>query len=92
MPQTLNESVKHGVKCWGYNAFGQLGNNSTTQRLVPVDVQGLASGVTSVAVGSLHTCAITTAGGLKCWGINDSGQLGNNSRMNSPVPVDVQAP
>jgi alpha-tubulin suppressor-like RCC1 family protein len=80
-----------GVKCWGYNAYGQLGNNSVgNNSYVPLDVQGLSSGVVALGVGGSHSCALTSSGGVKCWGLNDKGQLGNNSSANSLVPVDVQ--
>ena len=78
-----------GAKCWGYNYYGQLGNNSTTDSSVPVDVVGLTSGVASLTVGGYHACAVTTSGGAKCWGYNYYGQLGNNSTTNRSVPVDV---
>jgi alpha-tubulin suppressor-like RCC1 family protein len=78
-----------GVKCWGGNGFGQLGDNTTTQRLVPTDVSGLSSGASAIAAGGAHTCAITTAGGVKCWGYNGFGGLGDNTTTNRPAPVDV---
>jgi alpha-tubulin suppressor-like RCC1 family protein len=79
------------LKCWGRNAEGQLGNDGTTNRLTPTDVFGLSSGgVSCVAGGMFHTCAILVTGALKCWGRNLEGQLGiaGVSTMET-VPRDV---
>lgn len=78
-----------GVKCWGRNTFGQLGDGTFTDSSTPVYVSGLASGVTAITTGYNHTCAITAGGGVKCWGANSFGQLGNNSTVHSNVPVNV---
>jgi alpha-tubulin suppressor-like RCC1 family protein len=82
--------VDGGVQCWGDNSGGGLGNNSTTQSSVPLPVSGLASGsgVTAVAAGYAHTCAVVS-GGVQCWGDNTFGALGNNSTTQSNVPVPV---
>ena len=78
-----------GVKCWGENAFGQLGDGTIDARLTPVDVSGLSSGVTAIAAGVSHTCALTVSGGVKCWGENGDGQLGNGTDYSRLTPVDV---
>ena len=89
---TCATTTSGGLKCWGYDGNGQLGNDTAlTQQPTPVDVQGLTSGVASVSAGRHHTCAVTTAGGLKCWGHDANGQLGNDTALtNQPTPVDVQ--
>jgi len=82
-------TVGGGVECWGDNSYGQLGNESTTSSLVPMQVSELTSGVTAVSAGSLSACALASGGGVWCWGYNGDGELGNNSTTNSPVPVQV---
>src|SRR5262245_7977657 len=65
-----------GVKCWGANDHGQLGDGTRTYRLTPVDVAGLSSGVVQIAAGHGYTCALAADGAVKCWGSNHFGQLG----------------
>ena len=79
-----------GVKCWGYNGYGQLGNGTRTDSHQPGAVTGLASGVSSIAVGNHHTCAALSAGGVKCWGLNDHGQLGDGTSWNASTPQNVR--
>ena len=86
---TCAVTTSGGAKCWGYNGYGQLGDNSTTKRLTPVDVVGLGSGVASISAGNNHTCALTAAGAAKCWGQNTYGALGNNSTTDRLTPVDA---
>jgi alpha-tubulin suppressor-like RCC1 family protein len=74
--------------CWGNNAYGQLGDNSTTSQNAPVQVAG---GLTfaSIDAGAAHTCAVTSAGEAHCWGRNNRGQLGDGTTTDSHVPVAV---
>ncbi|QJR16523.1 RCC1 domain-containing protein [Usitatibacter palustris] len=67
------------VKCWGGNAGGALGDGTTTDRTTPVDVIGIPAGVTAIAAGAAHTCALSTGGVLTCWGYNLHGQLGDGT-------------
>ena len=72
------------VKCWGYNAQGQLGIDSTTSigdssgEMASLTGINLAAGRTATAItgGALHTCAILDNASVKCWGYNGYGQLG----------------
>jgi Alpha-tubulin suppressor and related RCC1 domain-containing proteins len=81
-------TVSGGVKCWGHNGNGQLGDGTTTHRHTPVDVVGLTSGVTAIDAGNGHTCAIHN-GAAKCWGYNSSGRLGDGTSTQRTIPVDV---
>jgi alpha-tubulin suppressor-like RCC1 family protein len=78
-----------GVKCWGYNKNGELGNGKNRDSSSPVDVIGLASGVQAIDAGDDHTCAVTNDDGAKCWGYNKYGQLGDGTILSRNVPVDV---
>lgn len=86
-------SVGPGGKawCWGNNVLGQLGDGSATRRTSPTAVIGLESGVKAISAGSYHSCALTNAGAVKCWGYNADGQLGigrRNFRLPGPVLDD----
>ena len=78
-----------GVKCWGYNLYGQLGDGTNTGRRTPTDVVSLSQGVVHISVGSLHSCAVMAYGGVRCWGRNSFGQLGDGTTTSTNAPVNV---
>ena len=84
-----------GVSCWGNNQFAQLGNGTIGGpsghflfSSVPLAVVGI-SNATAVAAGKYHTCALTATSGVKCWGQNNEGQLGDGTWDLRKTPVDV---
>jgi alpha-tubulin suppressor-like RCC1 family protein len=85
------------VVAWGYNFNGQLGNDSTTSRSVPVTVSTVSGvsalfgkAVVAIAAGYSHSLALCSDGSVVAWGSND-GHLGNNTSAASSVPVAVSA-
>jgi alpha-tubulin suppressor-like RCC1 family protein len=83
------------VRCWGDNIFGQLGNNSTVRSNIPVAVRdgnlnlNLTTAI-AIAAGFSHTCALlSTSGVAKCWGRNDTGQIGNGNNTNQLSAIEV---
>jgi alpha-tubulin suppressor-like RCC1 family protein len=60
-------TAEGGVKCWGDNYFGQLGD-STFLSNNPVDAMGLTEGVEAIGSGEYIACALMSDGGVKCWG------------------------
>jgi Regulator of chromosome condensation (RCC1) repeat len=86
---TCTVKTDHTLWCWGSNFYGQLGDATTTNRTVPVQVGGHASDWASVAAGASHTCAVKTDHTLWCWGLNGDGEFGDGTTTNSLVPVQV---
>ncbi len=87
--RTCAVTTAGAAKCWGDGTAGSLGNGSSAHSSLPVDVQGLGSGVRQISTGAAHTCAVTTSGRAMCWGANGGGILGDGTTTNSFVPVNV---
>jgi Regulator of chromosome condensation (RCC1) repeat len=84
-----------GVDCWGENENGQLGDGSTTDSSTPVEVKGVGgsgtlAGVIAITAEGEDTCALTSGGGVDCWGGNGEGQLGDGPTVSSSTPVEVE--
>ena len=77
------------AQCWGRNDQGQFGDTTTTEQHAPVGVAGLGAGVDEITTGAEHSCALTAADGIKCWGDNVYGQVGDGTTIGRTSPVDV---
>jgi len=76
---------------WGMNDHGQLGDNSNTPRSSPVQTISGGTNWKYVACGFRHTAAVKVDGSVWCWGLNDFGQLGDNSITKRSSPVQTIA-
>jgi len=89
------------VYAWGYNYYGQLGDNTTTNRYTPIEVKGIGGNgylgdgtnggpISAIAVGYYHSLALKSDGTrVYAWGRNNSGQLGDNTTTNRYTPIEV---
>jgi alpha-tubulin suppressor-like RCC1 family protein len=73
-----------GVKCWGWNNYGQCGDGSVGgERIAPVWVRdatgAFLSNILDTDCGGRHTCARDTSSMAYCWGREDDGELGNGA-------------
>jgi alpha-tubulin suppressor-like RCC1 family protein len=87
---TCARSPEGQAWCWGSNIAGQLGDNTVTNRSLPVAVQQGAVVYTDITAGSDHTCGRSDRGRVFCWGLNGQGRLGDNSTTERHTPVAVQ--
>jgi alpha-tubulin suppressor-like RCC1 family protein len=78
------------VWTWGWNNAGQLGDGTTVDSNVPVQVSTLTN-VLAISGGAEHSIALKNDGSVWAWGLNGSGQLGVGSTAPSAVPVQVSA-
>lgn len=76
-----------GVKCWGTNNYGQLGNGTFDKSLKPVNAIGLSEGVVDLSAQNVHACAIKTGGAVYCWGA--SYRIGDGGDQDKNVPTRV---
>jgi len=76
---------------WGYNVYGQLGDNTLGSKLTPITTFAGGTNWKQVAGGSKHTAAIKTDGTLWTWGYNFQVQIGTNDLTQRNTPVTTFA-
>ena len=91
--QTCAIASDNQAYCWGWNNYGQVGNNDLgNNALIPVAVvQGARPNLTvkQVMAGMTHTCVIASDDQIYCWGRNNGYQLGDDTNTDRPIPVEV---
>jgi alpha-tubulin suppressor-like RCC1 family protein len=87
--QTASIKTDGTLWLWGSNFHGGLGDNTRTDRLSPVQTISFGTNWKQVSAGVYYTAAIKTDGTLWLWGLNDNGQLGDNSVSNKSSPVQT---
>lgn len=87
---TMARTADGTLWAWGRNDRGQIGDGSFETRPSPVRISGLDGvDVASFTGGYFHALALDTSGSVWAWGNNDSGQLGDGTTENRPLPVRV---
>ncbi len=84
--QNCGADLQGHAYCWGTNAFGQLGDGTTTEQREPVAVHGGLK-FDWIETG-LHTCGVVS-GKVYCWGNNQAGQLGDGTTVDHLLPAPV---
>ena len=84
---TCSGSDDGSMFCWGYNAYGQLGNGALDSTNIPM-IAPLSTNqvLSSVKVGLFHSCALFDSGQVACWGGNANGQLGDGTQNSRTTP------
>jgi alpha-tubulin suppressor-like RCC1 family protein len=73
---------------WGYNYYGQIGDNSQSNRSSPVQVGSLTTW-SAIAAGGSSSHALKNDGTLWAWGAGTSGQLGDGTITNRSSPIQI---
>jgi len=85
-PQIFDDILSNTF-CWGWGAYGQLGNAANSDTSIPVRVKGPHQ-FTDISMDRLRACGVTTAGKVYCWGASP---LGNGTSNSSNVPVAIDS-
>lgn len=80
------QAPSNSLWAWGRNNFGQLGDGTNTNSLIPIEVTELID-IVSAEAGYYHTSVLKTDGSVWAWGQNTYGQLGNGTNINQTSPI-----
>lgn len=74
---------------WGYNFYGEIGDNTTVSKSTPIAVLGATKTFCKIVGGGFFSSALDKNGKIWTWGRNNVGQLGDNTIVNKSTPVSV---
>jgi alpha-tubulin suppressor-like RCC1 family protein len=82
------------VFTWGWNGWGQLGDNTVNRRLAPTEITskfnlGSNDKIISLSLGNSHSSALSSIGRVFTWGWNGWGQLGDNTTSDKSLPTEI---
>ncbi len=95
---TCGVTASNVAFCWGFNSEGQNGNGTTSPSNTPTRVSGnllfaaVTTGTADSQMSGIHSCGLTTAGRVYCWGLNEFGELGDGTTTRRLSPVAVVGP
>ena len=95
---TCGVTASNAAFCWGFNSEGQNGNGTTSPSNTPTRVSGnllfaaVTTGTADSQMSGIHSCGLTTAGRVYCWGLNEFGELGDGTTTRRLSPVAVVGP
>ena len=75
----VRRNVAGTVSCWGWDLYGELGNDAGGASGSPIAVAGL-TGVTKLTAEDFDSCALLVSATVTCWGYNGLGELGDGTR------------
>jgi alpha-tubulin suppressor-like RCC1 family protein len=85
-----SSSIRQGsLWLWGSNTYGQLGDNTTTDRSSPIQTIAYGNDWKELSLGLRHGMALKTDNTLWMWGQNSYGQLGDNTSVDKSSPVQT---
>jgi alpha-tubulin suppressor-like RCC1 family protein len=88
LTHTCGVELEGQVLCWGSGRFGSIGAGVDIPATpVPVPAYFLDQVVYAVSAGGSQNCALTVQEQTYCWGLNDRGQLGVGTRVDSNIPL-----
>ena len=90
LSHTLAIDSEGNLWAWGDNRYGQLGDGTITDKIVPMQIKQ-GTKFKEISAGNFYSLAIDSEGNLWTWGSNDSGRLGDGTTTQRISPVQIKS-